>query len=100
MLWLKLLLEELKVEINLPMKVYYDNKAAISISHNLVHYDRTKHVKVVRHFTKEKVEDGTVCITYVSTGDQVADLLTKALARKIFEKQVDKLGMFNLSRPA
>ena len=41
MLWLKLLLEELEIKINLPL-----NKAAISISHNLVHHDRTKHVEV------------------------------------------------------
>ena len=58
-----------------------------------------KHVKADMHFIKKKVEDDTVCITYVSIGDQVADLLTKALAKKIFEKQVDKLGMFNLSSP-
>lgn len=99
MLWLKLLLEELEMKINLPLKIYCDNKAAISISHNPVHHDRTKHVEVDRHFIKEKIENGILCIIYVSTGDQVADALTKALARKMFGRQIDKLGMFNLGNP-
>ena len=39
LLWLKLLLEELKVTSHQPMKIYYDNKAAINISHNPIHHD-------------------------------------------------------------
>lgn len=34
--WLKKLLEELKTSTPLPIKVYYDNKLAIAIAHNLV----------------------------------------------------------------
>jgi len=33
------------------MRLYCDNKAAISIAHNLVQHDRTKHVEIDRHFT-------------------------------------------------
>ena len=67
------------------MKMYCDNKVAINISHNPVHHDRTKHVEDNRHFIKEKVEDGTICMVYVSTNKQVADVLTKALSRRSFE---------------
>ncbi|RVW16157.1 Retrovirus-related Pol polyprotein from transposon RE1 [Vitis vinifera] len=35
-LWLQKLLEELRITIELPIKLYCDNKAAISISHNPV----------------------------------------------------------------
>ncbi|RVW46520.1 Retrovirus-related Pol polyprotein from transposon RE1 [Vitis vinifera] len=45
-LWLKKLLEELCITIELPIKLYCDNKAAISISHNPVQHDRTKHIEV------------------------------------------------------
>ena len=77
------------------MKLYCDNKAAISISHNPVHHDRTKHVEVDRHFIKEKIEEWTIYMVYVPTSEQTADLLTKPLTRPVFEKLVDKLGMFN-----
>ena len=91
LLQLKMLCEELKVKKSQPMKLYCDN---ISISNNPVHHDRTKHVKVERHFIKEKIEEGTICMVHVPTSEQTADLLTKAPTKPVFEKLVDKLGMF------
>ena len=52
------ILEELRRPVSSPMKLYCDNKAAISIAHNPVQHDRTKHVEVDRHFIKEKIEEG------------------------------------------
>ena len=82
--------------IDRPLRIFCDNKAAINISHNPMHHDRTKHVEVDRHFIKEKIEDGTICMTYVPTSNQTADLLTKGLYRPLFERLVDRLGMYNL----
>ena len=81
------------------MKMYCDNKAAINISHDPVHHDQTKHVEVDKHFIKEKVEDGTICMVYVPTNKQVADVLTKTLSRRSFKQLINKLGMFNLYNP-
>ena len=58
MLWLKAMLKELRVHSKDPMKLYCENKTAISIAHNLVQHDRTKHVKIDRHFIKEKLIEG------------------------------------------
>lgn len=99
-LWLKILLGELKITAKLPLKIYCDNKAAINISHNPVHHDRTKHVDVDRHFIKEKIEEGTICMTYIPTSEQTADIFTKGMTRVLFEKLVDKLGLHNLYNPA
>lgn len=62
-----------------------DNKAAIKISENPVQHDRTKHVEIDRHFIKEKIEDDTVELLFVRSEDQLADILTKAVATKTFE---------------
>lgn len=35
------------------MRLYCDNKTAISVAHNLVQHDQTKHVEIDRHFTNE-----------------------------------------------
>lgn len=64
-IWLKLLLEELGIKKDHPMKVYCDNKAAIAMSYNHVHHDRTKQVEVVRHFIKEKIENRTISMAYL-----------------------------------
>lgn len=66
-IWLNRVLKELKIPTTAPMKLYCDNQAAISIAHNPVHHDRTKHVEVDRHFIKEKIDNGTVCMTYLPT---------------------------------
>lgn len=60
-IWLGRLLEELKISSNSPMRLYCDNKAAVSIAHNPVHHDRTKHVEVDRHFIREKIDNGSFC---------------------------------------
>ncbi|RVW39496.1 Retrovirus-related Pol polyprotein from transposon RE1 [Vitis vinifera] len=98
-LWLKKLLEELCITIELPIKLYCDNKAAISISHNPVQHNRTKHIEVDRHFIKEKFEKGIICMTYIPTREQLADIFTKGLQKSSFEDFMGKLDMINIYDP-
>ena len=44
-LWLKRVMEELKISTELLMKIICDNQVAINISFNLVHHDNAKHVE-------------------------------------------------------
>ena len=85
LLWLKILLDDLKFMRNEPMKIYSDNKVAITISHNHVHHNRTKHVEVGRHFIKERIEEGTICVVYIPSSQYVADLLTKGSFKPVFK---------------
>jgi hypothetical protein len=55
-----------------PLMLYCD-KAAIDIANNHVQHDRTKHVEIDRHFIKEKLDRGIICMPYVSSTSQVAD---------------------------
>ncbi|KAK2984412.1 hypothetical protein RJ640_009912 [Escallonia rubra] len=100
LLWLKIILNDLKIKLETPMKLYCDNKSAINIAHNPVQHDRTKHVEVDRHFIKEKLESGLICTPYISTEGQLADILTKGLASSAFYRIVSKLGMENIYSPA
>lgn len=70
---LKNLLTEIGEPPDSSLKVYYDNMAAIDISHNPVHHDRKKHVEIDRHFIKEKIEDDTICLTYIPSTEQTAE---------------------------
>nr|KYP41064.1 Retrovirus-related Pol polyprotein from transposon TNT 1-94 [Cajanus cajan] len=100
LLWLKIILEDLKIKWDEPMRLYCDNKSAISIAHNPVQHDRTKHIEVDRHFIKEKLDSGMICTPYVSTQNQLADILTKGLNCTHFERIISKLGMENTYSPA
>ncbi|RVW78705.1 Retrovirus-related Pol polyprotein from transposon RE1 [Vitis vinifera] len=61
-LWLKKLLENLRIPSKKPIKLYYVNKTTINIAHNPVQHDRTKLVEVDHHFIKEKLEVGLICM--------------------------------------
>lgn len=80
------------------MQLHYDNKSTISIAHNLVQHDRTKHIEIDWHFIKEKLKSGLICISYVTTQGHLADILTERLSNQAFQNIVSKLGMDNIRR--
>ena len=98
-LWLQKLLEELHITIEFSIKLYCDNKAAISISHNPIQHDKTKHIEVDRHFIKEKIEKGIICMTYIPIREQLADIFTKGLQKSSFQDFICKLDMINIYDP-
>ena len=98
-MWIKTIIEDLKIGISKPMKLYFDYKTIISRSHNPVQYDITKHIEIDRHFIKEKLESGLICIPYVLSDGQIADVFTKGLAVQYFSKMLSKLGLKNIFEP-
>ena len=52
-IWLQKMLSDLRQDYEVPMKLFCDNKAAISIANNLVQHDRAKHVEIDRHYQRE-----------------------------------------------
>lgn len=51
-------------------KLYCANISAISIAHNPVQFDRTKHKEVDIHFVKEKLDSGLICTPHMSSQNQ------------------------------
>ena len=76
--------------------LYIDNKSAIDLAKNLVFHGRSKHIDVCYHFIRDCVEQGLIVIKHVSTSEQRADILTKALSAAKFEKMRSLLGVRNL----
>lgn len=100
LLWVKIVLGDLGIDWKGTMKLYCDNKSAINIAHNPVQHDRTKHVEIDRHFIKEKLESGLLCMPYVSSGEQLADVLTKGLSSTSLQRILNKLGMKDIFTPS
>ncbi|RDX81331.1 Copia protein, partial [Mucuna pruriens] len=92
LLWLKIILDDLRIELKGLMKLYCD-KSAINIAYNPVQHDRTKHIEIDRHFIKEKFEEGLMCMSYVPSTQQLADFLTKGLNSSTFHGLIIKLAM-------
>jgi hypothetical protein len=99
-LWLKILLLELGLFQSKPLMLYCDNKAALDIVHNPVQHSRTKHIEIDRHFIKQKLDHGILCMPFVSSSDQVADILTKGLPERVFCNLCRKMGLFDVFAPS
>ncbi|EXB62181.1 hypothetical protein L484_017568 [Morus notabilis] len=98
-IWLKRLLDELKVGISGPIDMMCDNQSAIAIAKNPIHHDRTKHVEIDRHFISEKIESNAISLKHVPSRHQAADILTKALFRPNFV-ELNLLDYINPSHDA
>ncbi|GAB2293311.1 hypothetical protein Dimus_038260 [Dionaea muscipula] len=94
--WLLGLLADLGVKKLTPVSLYCNNQAALHLSKNPVFHERTKHIEVDCHFTRNKVIEGEVITSYISTKQQPADLLTKIVTREQYSKFLDKLGVVNM----
>lgn len=79
--------------------MHCDNTAAIEIAHNPVQHDRTKHVEVDRRFIKEKLDRKVINFPFVISDEQLADILTKGVAKRVFDSSIDKLGMTDIYAP-
>jgi hypothetical protein len=82
--WLRRVLEEITgMEVSVPT-IRMGNTATIALAKNPVLHDRNKHIDVKFHFTRKYVERGDISLEHVKTGDELADILTKALVQVHF----------------
>ena len=92
--WLRRMLSEIKARTKLkPTVVFGDNQGAMELAYNDVINERTKHIEVKYHFSKEKVQDGTVVFNYIPTQEMTADIMTKNLPAVKHKYLIKKLGM-------
>lgn len=84
-LWLQSMLRSLRQTFSLPFIIHADNTGALSLSSNPLNHPRTKHIDVRYHFLREHVTKGEFSPSWIPTRQNVADLLTKPLARVSFQ---------------
>lgn len=96
--WLLYLLKDIHINYTKQPVLYCDSQSAIHIASNPVFHERTKNLEIDCHFVREKVQKGIVRLLPISTKEQLADFLTKALPPPKFNTFISKLGMINIYR--
>ncbi|KAG7534176.1 Integrase catalytic core [Arabidopsis thaliana x Arabidopsis arenosa] len=91
--WVCSLLTELGVTLPAVPVIYCDNVGATYLCANPVFHSRMKHLALDYHFVRDNVQAGALRVAHVSTHDQLADALTKALPRPRFTDLFNKIGV-------
>jgi hypothetical protein len=89
--WIQMILKDLGVFLADSPILWCDNLSTLALASNLMFHARTKHIEVDYHFVCENVVRRDIVVKFVSTKDQLADILTKSLAFSSFTGLCDNL---------
>jgi hypothetical protein len=95
-IWVQVLLHELGIKQPRTACLWCDNIGATYLTANLVFHARMKHIEVDYHFVCERVANKLLEIRFISSGDQVADGLTKPLSVRKMQAFVYNLNLEKL----
>ena len=70
------------------------------MSENPLFHDKSKLIEIKYHYIRDMVLRGVVKLQYVAMEEQIADVLTKPLARVKFEYFREKLGVHHIEIPS
>lgn len=90
------LFKELGAEVELPIELFCDNKAALQIASNPMYHERTKHIKIDCHFIRERLQEGLITTKYIASKEQLTDIFTKGLGSQLHAEMLTKLGLLNI----
>lgn len=91
--WLRKLLVDLMVKFDETVSIYEDNTSCIKIAEEPREYKRMKHLDVKYMFVRDFVQKKKYKLIQISSEDQVADIMTKALGRILFVKHRTNMNL-------
>lgn len=73
--------------------LFEDNQGAIKVCKSSFYHTKLKHVDIRVHFVRNKIKENNIQIEYISTKEQLGDILTKPVVKLLFEYFRSKLGV-------
>jgi len=92
-IWLRRLLQELGLDMQDPTTIYTDNQSSLKLMENPVLHERTKHVDIRYHFTRDCILAGKITFKFIPTNLQAADSLTKGVPDMKVKFCAEKFGL-------
>lgn len=94
-MWIQMFIAELNMSDLFPQscELRCDNRAAMDFSKNRIEKGQTKHIDIAHHLVREKLDEGSITLSYIASKDNPADIMTKPLRRIIHREGVQKLKL-------
>jgi enoyl reductase-like protein len=92
-MWIRKILADVGYKQEQGTVIFCDNTSAIAMARNPGQHGRCKHIDIKIHFVRDLVAGGEIVLEHISTENQKADILTKALCFPVFENLKQKLGI-------
>jgi hypothetical protein len=77
------------------VKIKNDNTGLLVLVKNPYLHERSKHIDIYHHYTRDLAKQGRIRLEYIPTKNMVADGFTKPLKRVQFQKFLGQLGMID-----
>lgn len=91
--WIRMLLDELGFPQTSASPLMCDNNGAIVLTEDASYHAKVKHIDIAYHSIRERVTRRQLKVHYVCSKDNLADIFTKALAKKDHGRLRSFLGL-------
>ena len=92
LLWIKKQLYDYRI-LQDTRCVFCDNTSTINLSKNPFQHSKSKHIEICYHFIQDLVKEKVVCLEFIHTDNQKANIFTKPLNGPWFESLHKTIGV-------
>lgn len=93
LMWMYSFMDEVQLPQPLPALLHGDNTAAIAISQSPKGHSRSKHIDICHHYIRERIAENEIEFIHIPGADNIADIMTKPLAKPRFIELIDKMNL-------
>jgi transposase InsO family protein len=91
--WIRGMLNQLGMSLSNPITIYGDNQSSLATANDVGIDGRSKHILTKYFYIREQVENLNLQLEFIPGKEMVADILTKSLSKRLFQKCRDGLGV-------
>lgn len=95
-IWIRSILSEVSLSPSRPTELYCDNLGAVALTANPGFHARTKHFDVKLHWIRDRIASSELCVHFVPTESNLADLFTKSLPARRHMALTQAIGLISI----
>ena len=98
--WLRNLLCEIPLSPKpmSPLSLPCDSVSVLERAYSNVYYGKSRHIGLCHNYMQQLIKDGVITMDYVHSAQNLANPLTKGLARDLVIKTAKRMGLKSISK--